>query len=393
MTRTVLLTLGRLPKGLELARCLAGAGWRVIVAEPMAIHLCRGSRAVAKCYRVPAPARDPAGYRDALLSIIAKEGVDLVAPVSEEVVHVAEVAAAYEGPATFMVPPLPTLLRLHDKVRFAAWAADCGLNAPPTAAGASEAAAAIMAQGEYVVKPAQGCAGTGLFFGAPGQAPPVDLTPDMAVQRRIRGDEVSTFSLVRDGVVLGTVVYRGRVLLGTVAVAFERCEGMEAVEGWVRDFAGRSGYSGFIAFDMIVDRDGEVWPIECNPRLTSGIHFLAHDALAKGVAGEPGAALTMKRPMRLQEGHTTLALAYANIARPLSFLRRIGAVFSTADVKWSWRDPVPFLFFTTLSAQVLWRMMRRRVRLADAVTQDLEWNGPAPVPSAHEARTGVGRRA
>ena len=41
MTRTALLTLGRLPKGLDLARALAAEGWRVVVAEPFGWHLAR----------------------------------------------------------------------------------------------------------------------------------------------------------------------------------------------------------------------------------------------------------------------------------------------------------------------------------------------------------------
>ena len=46
MQKTVLLTLGRLPKALELARALHDEGARVIVAEPFGAHVCKVSRAV-----------------------------------------------------------------------------------------------------------------------------------------------------------------------------------------------------------------------------------------------------------------------------------------------------------------------------------------------------------
>ena len=46
--KTVLLTLGRLPKALELARALRAAGARVLVAEPFAKHLTGTSRAVER---------------------------------------------------------------------------------------------------------------------------------------------------------------------------------------------------------------------------------------------------------------------------------------------------------------------------------------------------------
>ena len=70
MPKTVLLTLGRLPKALELARALHQAGARVIVAEPFGLHVCRASRSVAKSIRVPAPNTDPAAYLDALEAIV-----------------------------------------------------------------------------------------------------------------------------------------------------------------------------------------------------------------------------------------------------------------------------------------------------------------------------------
>ena len=63
---TVLLTLGRLPKSLALARALASVGCRVIVADPFRWHLCRPSRDVARCYRVRAPNDGLDAYLDDL---------------------------------------------------------------------------------------------------------------------------------------------------------------------------------------------------------------------------------------------------------------------------------------------------------------------------------------
>ena len=60
--KTVLLTLGRLPKALDIARSFSSAGWRVVVAEPHRRHLAGASRSVARSIRVTAPAEDPAAY-------------------------------------------------------------------------------------------------------------------------------------------------------------------------------------------------------------------------------------------------------------------------------------------------------------------------------------------
>lgn len=118
MGKTVLLTLGRLPKGLELARCLHGAGHRVLVADPFSLHLSKPSRAVARSFQVPAPARDQAAYLDALAHICRTQRVDLVIPVSEEVMHVALLADQLPVHTQLLCETHPTLLNLHDKFAF-----------------------------------------------------------------------------------------------------------------------------------------------------------------------------------------------------------------------------------------------------------------------------------
>ena len=93
MDRTVLLTLGRFPKALTLARGLHRQGARVIVADPLKRHICSVSRAVAKNYQVSAPNDDLLAWQTELLAIIETEHVTDVIPVSEEICHVGNLAA------------------------------------------------------------------------------------------------------------------------------------------------------------------------------------------------------------------------------------------------------------------------------------------------------------
>ena len=98
MQPTVLITLGRLPKGLDLARSFRRLGWRVIVAEPFRWHLSAMSNAVARRYTVTAPAIDRERYLGELCDIVMKEGVELVVPVSEEIMHVSHLAGRLPRP-------------------------------------------------------------------------------------------------------------------------------------------------------------------------------------------------------------------------------------------------------------------------------------------------------
>ena len=87
MTKTALLTLGRLPKSLDIARALHMDGWRVIIAEPSKWHLSRVSNCVSKCVSVTAPNDNQSQYIADLLTVIERENVELVVPISEEALH------------------------------------------------------------------------------------------------------------------------------------------------------------------------------------------------------------------------------------------------------------------------------------------------------------------
>ena len=78
MTKTVLLTLGRLPKALELARGFKRAGWRVVIAEPFSWHVSRLSKSVDLSLAVTAPAEHGQRYLDDNLRVIRKHSIDLI---------------------------------------------------------------------------------------------------------------------------------------------------------------------------------------------------------------------------------------------------------------------------------------------------------------------------
>ena len=75
VARTALLTVGRFPKALTLARALHRNRVRVVVADPLKRQLCSVSRAVAKNYRVTAPNEDVVAWEQEILEIIERERI------------------------------------------------------------------------------------------------------------------------------------------------------------------------------------------------------------------------------------------------------------------------------------------------------------------------------
>lgn len=380
MQPTVLLTLGRLPKALTLARMLNGAGWRVIVAEPFRWHIARASRAVARSYRITAPNTDPETYRRELLDIIRKERVQLVIPVSEEILHVAPLHGHLPRGVTLVAPSVAVLAELHDKYRFALAARASSLAAPESATADSDTALALARSGPTVMKPRRGCSGQGVVHNSAGTVPS-HHSEDWLVQRRIEGETVCSLSFVREGSPVFTVCYRGIAFAGSVAVAFERIDADAALRDWVATFCRGRDVEGFLAFDFIVDGRGIPWAIECNPRLTSGIHFLDPAAVAEmlteGYTLAP--AFVRAAPRRWQWFYSTLTEVYANLFRPRRMLACASALLRCRDTVMAWRDPLPFLLMTPLSWEILWPAIREGISLGEATQRDIAWLWHEPV--------------
>lgn len=373
MARTVLLTLGRLPKALDIARSFRLHGWRVLVAEPFAWHLCRVSRAVDRSFTVPAPATDPAAYLRELLGIVTREGVELVVPVSEEIIHASHVRTALPGGVRLYAMAPDLLLSLHSKAGFVARAAEYGVAAPETHLPGTAGAAALVDRGPVVVKPVFSCSGRGVQFLARGAAlPAADPAVPAVVQARVPGDVFTSFSIAHQGRALVTVIYRGAVMSGTVAICFERVAGHAAIEAWVNRFIAGAAFDGFVSFDFVVDPHGQAWGIECNPRATSGIHFVHPEDIAPAVIDPAAGRAVRFRPERFMQQFWPSLTEWqhargAQRARCSHFLR------TAKDVTWSARDPLPLLTMPFTAWNII-RMASREGRpFGEVATRDVGW--------------------
>ncbi|MEM9279695.1 MAG: ATP-grasp domain-containing protein, partial [Pseudomonadota bacterium] len=343
MKQTALLTLGRLPKALDIAEALSKAGWRVVIAEPFNWHLCKVSRYVAKTHTVTAPNANQKKYLEELLEIVQLESASLVIPVSEEALH-----------ATLIAPNLPSdvhlysvsqlrLQELHDKYRFNQLAKSFGLPVPKTYLLGSPEAKELSLQQDYVLKPVCTCSGKGFSVHKAGMALPDEQNlPTTIVQQKMTGALKSTFSIVDKGRVIGTVVYKAVILSGTVAVAFERLENEKLIEEWVHQFAGKNEHSGFLSFDMMEDEQGTPYAIECNPRATSGIHFVTRESLA-GAILQPDvqAGLDLRPFTMMQQFFPCLTETQTALFRRDGFAQKARVLLAAKDVNFSIIDPLP----------------------------------------------------
>lgn len=372
MTHSVLLTLGRLPKGLDIARSFARLGWRVVVADPSPSHLMGASRSVAKSHQTPPPSTNPRAYLVALARIIAQESIDFVVPVSEDVMFVAELPNFLDLAVPVFSMPAGEIHRVHDKFDFIALAAELGLKVPESAAFGTELAQKIANSGPFILKPRHSCAGNGVRFYPVGAT--IVAQKDDVIQRLIRGEERSTCTLAMDGKVIGTAIYRATVLSGTVACGFERVE-VPLIDAWVERFVAATHWNGFISFDFMLDSEGVPYAIECNPRTTSGLHFFETEDIAPAILGQKS-TIRFKKERKLMQFWSCVQETQDSFGDWPRFRDNLVHLWKTKDVTFASDDPWPMISMPWTARGIIADARRDKIPFGIAATRDLAWTRP-----------------
>lgn len=370
---TVLITGGRAPVALDLARKFAQAGARVLVAESAPAHLCGRSRAVARTFRVPPPNRAPRAFVAALVDIVKREGVDLVVPTCEELFHVARGLDSLRAHCAVLAAPLDELRVVHSKWEFIQRAKEFGLPVPRTVLVTSPQ---VDPARPFIMKPVFSRFATKVrvISNKVGDLGNVEWV----AQELLTGRQVCTYSVASGGRLAAHAAYATEFTASGACVSFEPVEHPQ-IEEWVTTFVARSGFSGQIAFDFIVTPDGRALPLECNPRATSGVHLFDAGLTDAMVSAAHGAVpLEVVRPDPRKRSMIALAMVTFGLANVRSWagLRRWARlVRRSSDVIAVPGDRGPFLS----QFAVLWhnwlRSLWTRRSLVECSTYDIEWDG------------------
>lgn len=371
--RTVLLTMGRLPVALELARALHKANWRVLVADPYAWHLGRLSNTVSRSFKVTAPVIDAECYLDELQAIVVQEEVELVLPVSEETLYVSALKARLPEHVVLFCTDQNSLLTLHDKYAFAVLAKNLSVPVPDTARADNKAQCADLIKQPYVLKPRFSCSGTGVRFGrADSPLEANEQTPVNILQQCLHGESCSSFSIAHNGIVLYSLCYRSLLESGSVAVCFERIELPAIVQSTIQTIARATHYTGMISFDFIQDDEGTWRTIECNPRATSGIHFIEHRSI-EALVIQAETLHVQSNYGRRQEFWSCLMTVEGALFRGKLLRRGWAQLFATKDITLCRTDLKPFLFLNLIMAPQLIKSIYSGTSISEVLMSDISW--------------------
>lgn len=375
--KNILITGGRAPAALELARAFHRAGHSVFMAESLRGHLSQPSAAIKANFVVPAPRQETGGFLAALKKIIEQNQIDLLIPTCEEVFHIAKGLDSL--PCRVFTEPLAKLDSFHNKWKFAFSAADCGLRVPDTILihNQDDLLHAFAQWKELVLKPVYSrFASRTLILPQLRDALSLKFDSDWVSQEFMAGQQFCTYSVCHSGRITAHTTYPTTFTAGQGAtIVFQHVE-HSAIFNWVQAFVKRFNVTGQMSFDFIQSSDGKVYALECNPRATSGAHLLASHP--RFVESFFNAEMDCISP--LENNSQMLASAMLVYGLPESLrrnqFRQWLKTFSTSDdVILDYKDPLPFLLQFRSLLFYLKLAGEKGITPLEASTFDIEWNG------------------
>lgn len=281
MSKRILLTGGRAPAAMELARLFAGQGCMVILAESVRFPVTRFSNSITRYIHVPEARFKPQEYGEALAKIIIEENIDIFIPTCEEIFYVAQMVEKLSPQCMVWADDFKKLDLLHNKWTFMEYAKEIGFKTPSTYKISSRDALLShlinSPSNKLIVKPAYSRFGSQtLIWNREDQLPsdikPTEVQP-WVVQQFLDGVHLCTYSLAYKGKLLAHSIYPSQQQWGIGSSTVFEYVDHPVAKKWVEHFVSKTSFTGQIGFDFIETSDGVLYPIECNPRSTSGTHL------------------------------------------------------------------------------------------------------------------------
>ncbi len=378
----ILLTGGRAPAALDLARSFHAAGHTVVMAESARGHLSAPSSALSANYYVPPPRQEPDAFIQALQRIVLERKIDLLIPTCEEVFYIARGRDALAPHCAVFVEPLERLRPLHHKGLFFDLARRYGLPVPETILLHSQAdlSRAFARWPHLVLKPVYSrFASRVLIKPTPAQAiAALDVFTNVlwVAQEYIAGKQICTYSIAHQGRLTAHAAYRSNFTAGPGAtLVFQHFDHPSTLD-WVQRLVAALRFTGQIAFDFIEDGTGRIFALECNPRATSGVHLFAAAPNFTTAFLNPNSPCLFPPPAiscMLLTGMVLYGLPASLKQRRLA--QWCTTFFTSRDVVFNRHDPLPALLQWRSILHFFQVARKHRLSLLQASTFDIEWNG------------------
>jgi len=383
MPETILITGARAPVALDMARDFKRVGYDVYLADCNSAYMAKWSNTAQEVLSYASPVHQSAQFRHNIKSLIDHLQPKLVIPTCEEVFHLAHPDLAECLKDTFFAPPLHVLDKLHDKAKFNELCSGLNISAPEThILNCHDDMERYKGKAkEWVFKPCYSRFGA-LTLIQPSAEELRKLQPSSQnpwiVQKFILGTEYSFYAISQNGELMAFAAYQSSWRLkGGASYVFTPAEPEAEKQAKIiaETLAKNLSLTGQFSCDLIIDAHGKAWPIECNPRATSGLHLVTGNsnlarAIVERVPSQTNTDIPHKYmlPMMMSYGLT-------KAIKERKYKEWYQVLKTGCDVISCKNDRLPLLGSVIDTLIFAKEVFRHNLSLSQATTYDIEWNG------------------
>jgi predicted ATP-grasp superfamily ATP-dependent carboligase len=373
----ILITGARSPYTLHLSRLLAKFDNNIYTVDSIENNLCKNSKYVKKNFLSPKPRQETKDYIFFLKKIISDNDIKLLIPTCEEVYYVSKYVN--ELPCEVFTSNIDTLTILHSKYKFIKLLNDLNIKAPKTTliTNKNELYSHLTNQNKFVLKPeySRFASKTIINNKTPQVISKININNEnkWVFQEFIKGQQYCSYSLVRNGVITAHCNYTSKYFAGIGSTIYFESIKEDKILEIVSKIVKKLNYTGQISFDFIKSQENNTfYPIECNPRTTSGITlFTSEDDIFSAFIKEN----IFIEPKSDNPKMYLIAMLLYELPKFRNYFKFFSDFFRAKDVIYDKNDFIPFLnqFFIIKDYYNLAKKLN--ISILEASTVDIEWNG------------------
>lgn len=381
-TKNILFTGGRSPYTLELIRLFANEGYKCIVAESLKNNVSGASKYVYKNLYVPPPAQATEHFISEIIDIIREYKIDLVIPTCEETFYLGMYKSKIEKICPLFTGDIKTLKKLHSKFEFVELLKEAGIKYPESKnlTSIEQVKEELKNRETFVLKPEFSRFACNVIVNDKNKTKDMNISEQnpWVLQKFLKGKAYCSYSVALNGKITAHSIYSSIYRAGGGATIHFESVNVPQIDEIVAKIAQTLNFTGQLSFDFIEnDEDGICYPIECNPRTTSGTYlFTEQDHLPKAFFDtniESPIVPTSKTPRMVG---LAMLLYYLPTLRDFNGLQDfINTLSRSKDVIFNPKDVKPFISQFTSLMHYFKQAQKNNITVLEASTFDIEWNG------------------
>lgn len=366
MSTKILLTGGRAPATLYLARLLYRQGYDVYVADSIPFYLAKYSNKIKKSFVLPSPHQKDE-YIASLSDILKKYEIDILLPTCEEVFFIAQYQNKIPKTTEIFIDSFEKLILLHNKYDFLRFAENLKIKTPNSVLVRNPSEVDFYLKEspdkKFVLKPIYSRFSCETQFIQYGKKYQFSIDRLYVLQEYLNGKEYCCYAIANHGKILAYSDYESAFTAGHgTTIAFKRCEN-ECIHQIVSKIVDALSFHGQIGLDIIQTSPTNYYVIECNPRLTSGIQLLDGDIIkGKDI-----------KNLNLSALKILMILLFPKWLFKIK--KWLYIICNSKDSVFDKNDLRPFFMQIPILLYFCFLSLKNRVSLKKITTLDIEWNG------------------